>query len=783
MSKYKFKRKETNVQSENKIMNASASPEEKTAVFVKPAETKHSLPEEDNTVFLPFEPEEHEDKKIAKRKEKAPSQPFFFSFSAFSKNKEDSDDLFPVEEVASKVEDIFNEDDMSVDEIKENLASGKTVDISAVFSEKEPPKAAPVDEFESADTEEDTYEGIEETAIEEPAVENYYEDSVKENDFSDDEDDIYIDGVGDVDIPKPKKVKKVKEQEIREYNNPDEKEEFTEIYRKKGQAALLSLIATVISTLVLIYIETKIFPHPQWLMPGKFGIVFLMADLQFTFISAICVYKSIILGAKNLFTWQPDKNSVTFAAFAVAVIQILLHFIFNKFSKDISLYSSIFSVCAVAAAFVSYIEARREHISFRVAASSGAKNIVTPLDENSVECSKFSEYLPEYASVYRMGKTEFVSGFFKTNSQKSPYNEAYKVSIPLVLLASLLFSVLSLSLVKGTTSCDAINNFAVAFMMALPVSSLFTVALPFFITSLRLSRMKSAIIGEASIDEFANTSLVSFSDVDVFNPKGIKITSIKTYGKSRIDNTYLIAAKVFNLAGGPLKEVFNRSVISTSDEDAGDCITSVCENGICAEIDSHTIYVGNQEYIEANGFTHIDDAIDSTFVSYNGRILYIAIDGEISAKFYIKYALGKNFKALLDSFCNLGICIAVTSRDPNLDTDFVTQILKDENYPIVVVKDTNVPFGQDSMPSEAVQSGVVSASSVSNMLRTFLAADKLSRVISMNTLAKYISLIFAFTLVVVAFLADGSHEKVTPLFILLYQFIWSLPVIGTSFFG
>ncbi len=782
MSKYKFKRKEKNVQSENKIMNASASPEENTAVFVKPADTENSYVDDD-TVFIPFDDEEDRTKKTVKRKEKSSSQPFRFSFSAFSKNKEETDELFPADEVATKVEDIFNEEDMSIDEIKENLASGKTVDISTVFSDKESPKPVVDEEFDTSDIEEDTYEGIEETSIEEPAGDSYFTESVKENDLPDDDEDIYIDGVGDVDIPKPKKVKKVKEQVFREYNSPDEKEEFTEVYRKKGQAALLSLIAAVISTLVLLYIETKFFPHPQWLMPGKFGIVFLMADLQFTFISGICVYKSIIQGAKKLFTWQPDKNSITFVAFVVAVIQILLHFAFNKFSKDISLYSSIFSMCAVVTAFVSYIECRREHVTFRVAASNGAKNIVTPLDENSVECSKFNEYLPEDAAVYRIQKTEFVSDFFKTNAKNSPYNEAYKVSIPLVLLASLLFSVLSLSLVKGTSVCDAINNFTVAFMMALPISSLLTVALPFFITSLRLSRMKTAIIGEASVDEFANTSLVSFTDVDVFNPKGIKITSIKTYGKSRIDNTYLIAAKVFNMVGGPLKEVFNRSVISTSDEDSGDSITSICENGICAEIDSHVIYVGNSEYIEANGFTHIDDAIDSTFVSYNGRILYIAIDGEVSAKFYIKYALGKNFKALLDSFCNLGICIAVNSSDPNLDTAFVTQILKDENYPIVVVKNTNVPLEEENKPLESAQSGVVSASSVSNMLRTFLAADKLSRVISMNTLAKYISLIFAFTLVVVAFLADGSHEKVTPLFILLYQLIWSLPVIGTSLFG
>ena len=48
--------------------------------------------------------------------------------------------------------------------------------------------------------------------------------------------------------------------------------------------------------------------------------------------------------------------------------------------------------------------------------------------------------------------------------------------------------------------------------------------------------------GAAAAQNFANS--LSFADTDVFNPKGVTITSIKTYGKTRIDNTYLLVAKV-----------------------------------------------------------------------------------------------------------------------------------------------------------------------------------------------------------------------------------------------
>ena len=390
MSKYKFRRKDNTPVSEEtpaRIMNASASPEENTAVFFKTEKSNVDIEEDiqrDDDIFLPFETHA-KPKKHLKKKRKAeahenerPNGASAFSFGRFLKNTEKSY-IEEDDDIVAKVEDILREKDMSVDEIKENLSSGKQVNLSEVFSDKKP---EPVKEETDELPEEDTYDGLEETAIEE------------------DEADFYVEGSEDVDVPLPPKPKKVKK-EMPEYTIPEDKEEFTELYRKKGQFALLSLIATFISTLVLIYVETKSLPHPEWLMPGKYGILFLMVDLQFVFISAICILNSMIDGAVQLFLWKPNKNSVTFVTFLVAVIEIFIHLIFNKYSKDVSLYSSIFSVCATVTALVSYIDARREHISFRVAASSKTKNVVTSLDETSTEYEKFSEYLPEDASLCR----------------------------------------------------------------------------------------------------------------------------------------------------------------------------------------------------------------------------------------------------------------------------------------------------------------------------------------------------------------------------------------------
>lgn len=789
MSQYKFKRKnvESDPKQENRIMNANATPEESTTVFSRTSETPTPAPEE----YVPFE----EDDEVVE----APKKKSIFASFVKSKKTEDGEvEESDKDDIISKAEDIINGSDISVDDIKE-AGNGKKVNLAEVFSRKKTEVMAEAEEenpFEAdeSNNDEDTPEAS--TEFNEGEAELYGDPAPKKkakkikktNNVKDvdEEEDIYEEEEnGDVDIPmppKPKKQKKVRE--IREYNSPDEKEDFTEIYTKKKRISVLALIFSLISTLALIYLETKALPRPEWLLPGKYGFLYLMFDLQFVLISGVCVLSAIIDGAARLFTWKPNKNSITFITLAVSVIQILLHLILNKYSKDISLYSSVFSLCALITVAVNYIDIRREQAAFNIASSVKTKTVITALDEGSVEYSSFSEYLPENASMYKVSKASFVTDFFKTVNRTSVYNDNYKITIPLVLAASVVFAILSVTLSKDATLGDAINSFALTFMMGLPMSSLFIVSLPFYITSHKLSKSRSAILGEAAIEDYANAPLVSFLDTDVFNPKGVTISSIKTYGKTRIDNTYLYTAKVFKMVGGPLDEVFDRSVINFDKKTDGNSILSVTENGINATIDEKSVLIGNQDFMIESGLNVIDDADDKKATeSANVRILYVAINGEISAKFYIKYMLGVKFKKLLDSFCNLGICIAVNTRDPNIDTEFLLSILKDKDYPIVAVKNTDLPQIKDGEPAENASGGIVSVSSVYDVLRTFIAADKLSHVISINTLTKYIALIFAFTLIVVAFITGGSHEKITPLFIMLYQLVWSLPIIGTSIFG
>ena len=64
--------------------------------------------------------------------------------------------------------------------------------------------------------------------------------------------------------------------------------------------------------------------------------------------------------------------------------------------------------------------------------------------------------------------------------------------------------------------------------------------------------MHSAILGEAAGDAFDNAAVLSFDDTEVFPPKAVKITNIKTYNDHRIDKIVVYMTAIFNKIGGPL---------------------------------------------------------------------------------------------------------------------------------------------------------------------------------------------------------------------------------------
>ncbi len=662
------------------------------------------------------------------------------------------------DEVLDTVDEIYSTS-TTVMEIDRSMKDDGRLDIMDVFSDKKKKERIGDDK----DGENDEYE------IENSTIESIY-DSIEEDDEEDDEDDeFFVFGKNTV-------------REKREYLSPDEKEEFCENYKRRSRKAFMSVLCAFAITVLLFMHESPSFPHPVWLTRGKYGILYLFFDLQLLLLSAVCIFDRLQKGVKSLFAWSPTKDSISFVLFSVSALQVILHLIFDRYSETTVLFSSVSALCALVNAIANYLDIRREALTFKLAATETPKHVTTAISENSEEYSAFSEYLPENPIMYSLTQTKFVSKFVNTFDSPSGFNEIYKIIFPLVVFTSALFALISNIMAGAPTFGKTVDNFVLAIMISMPIASIFTVSLPFFKGALKLSRRGCAVIGDASLEKISSTSVISFKDTDAFHEKGIKITSVKTYGETRIDTAILTAARVFNITGGPLKAVFNRSIIDpgSSGSSENDEVMQILPSSILSIIDGKKVLLGNKTCIQSMGIDCSPDGIDDMFENSGGKIMYMTIDDNLAAKFYIKYTLGKNFKAILDSFYDLGICMAIKSCDPNLDTEYLTKLLHDENYPIVILKLENTDTTALEHVSEKEVTGAISNTSIPNMLRTVIWCDKCRRIIGLNNLAKYVGIILSVIILIFCLFSSEAHEKITPITVLLYQLIWSIPIFGTS---
>jgi len=704
-----------------------------------------STSEEEEKPFNPFDDDEDEPEKESRNRLR--------SFLGGSKKTAPASD-----EVLDEVEQIYSNG--NVKDVEETMKSESRVTLSEIFGDSKKKKQ----KEEDSDGENDEYE------IESAPIEDVYESNDEEDDT--DYEDEYTAN------------QKKKKDEMREYLTPDEKEEFYENYRRKSRKALLSVLSSLIFTVLLFILESPSVKLPVFLSPGKYGILYLLADLQLLFLAGVCILDRLVKGAKSLFKWNPTKNSLSFLLFVISALQILLHLIVDRENEKLILFSSIAALCALVNAIAHFLDVRREGIAFRMAASSTKKYISEALSTDSDEHELFEKYLPEDPSMFSLSKTEFVQNFVATSKAPSAFDEVYKIILPLVLFTSVMFAVIANIMAGAPTFSKALDNFTLAFMISTPIASFFTVSLPFFKGSLKMAKRGCAVIGESSLYECSTASVISFKDTDVFHEKGIKVTSVKTYGDARIDTAIFTAARVFNIAGGPLKGVFNRSIIDPGSSGSADTDTvlQVSPSSILSIIDGQKIVLGTSVAMESIGLECPFDPVDDMFETSGGRIMYMATEGKLAAKFYIKYSIGKNFKALLDTFYDIGVCMSIKSSDPNLDTEFVTRLLKDKNYPIVVIKLDTSDTATLETEKEKAPTGILSNTSVSNLLRSFIWCDKCRRIITLNNLAKYIGIIISIIILVVCLLNSSSHEKITPAIVCLYQLIWTLPVFGTSIF-
>lgn len=562
-----------------------------------------------------------------------------------------------------------------------------------------------------------------------------------------------------------------------EYTDRKQNEEIREDMRSKLALSKIRIVLSVIFAAVLFVLEnvtavSEIFPNP---------IVYVVTDWVLAFACAALVFERLGLAIRALFKGQSDVDTVTLWALIFSMAATATALLFETPDKLPSLYNFSFAVCVLLHSLFVYYTQRRDLFSFGILASPKEKHTVVLHDASETvapENERFSEALAAGNMRYgTVARAEFVADYFAHRKERERARAAMNFFLPLCFAVSLFFFLCEFFIMKDNAAVSLGVAYA-SFMMCAPFAAFLSYAFPAFLASRRARACHSAILCDKTAERYREASLIAFRDDAVFPSSKAKVKGIRLYGDRKIDRAIYYASSIYGVIGGPLAEVFKKAALNSVNSDNVELL-EVSEGGVCAMVDDKHIVIGRPAYMEEQCFGTYYDADDEDCEGASGkRILYLACDQIVIAKFYIQYAVSNDFVQIARSLSESGVSVSIRTADPCLDDGVLyDNKLDPRRYSVKVTK--------GCMPEEtpktvsAKRAGVVSLGTQKDLVRAVLLCRKLESVKRTNLILKLVSCVLGIAVMsLVVF--TGKAPEMLSVYPALYQLFWLLPIYFVS---
>ena len=555
--------------------------------------------------------------------------------------------------------------------------------------------------------------------------------------------------------------------------------------REVGLWVRLGLCA-VFSVLLLIFenitVFTKLFTGSSMQFAGVFDpavypVVYIMVSLQLMLLACVCAFDEIVAGFKYIFRGVPKPESMTAVLMTAGIIySIILCRVCQSPSEPV-MFNFAVALSALLTLIYAIYNNKREMMNFRVIANKKAKHIVRRLRDEESECeAKAFADNDDACDVMKIEKTGFIDGFFgRLEKPDRTTNLFMTFAMSVSAAVAVLFGIIMN--IKGGEADMVWRVIYGAFLIIAPMSSYVTFAYPFYRANLAAREYDSAIIGETSLDEYSNASIISFDDKNVFPSYSVKVQNIRIYNNARIDRVLYYAASVFAYAGGPLQDVFE---VATKDMGtSSDVKIYDTEAGFLAtQVDGVNIIFGNGDALINRGLEIPESALkDDVDLSDELSIMYMFRESKLVAKMYIKYVMDADIDLILKQFSGSGLYVCVRTYDPNIDEKMIARKAGMKRMPLRIVRYASTD--EVGAYEAKADSGLVTCGSPKSLLQIISYCGKVLHTKKTNIALGVLSILIGAAILALLVLSN-SMNSLTSLFIAIYQIIWLIPIVIAS---
>ncbi|MBE6569434.1 MAG: hypothetical protein E7658_04355 [Ruminococcaceae bacterium] len=511
--------------------------------------------------------------------------------------------------------------------------------------------------------------------------------------------------------------------------------------------------------------------------PAVYPVVYAMVSLQLMLLACLCAYEEIIDGFKHLFRGVPKPESITGLMMVAGIIYTAVIARITVQSDEPVMFNFTVAFAAFMTIIAAIYNTKREMICFNVVSSSKDKHIVCriPDEQSQYETDAFAEDT-EVCDVMKIEKTEFIDGFFtRLCTPDSTVNVFVSCIMGIMAAAAILFGVFGA--VVGNSAVDVAKIICVALMMLAPMPVYLSFSYPFYRANKAAKEFDSAIVGEASLEEYSNASVVTFDDKNIFPSYSVRVQNLRIFNNARIDRVLYYASSVFAHAGGPLQDVFEVATMEMGRSDNVKIYDT--EAGfLAAEVDGVNIIFGSGAALTRRGFVITrEQAEDDVDLSEELSIMYMFREDKLVCKMYVQYGMDSDIEMILSQFRTNGLYVCVRTFDPNIDERMIARKVRMKNMPLKVIRYASME--EVGAYEEKVDSGLVTCGSPKSLLQVISYCDKVLHTRKTNIALNILSVIIGAAVMTLLILAD-SIGMMSSVFIILYQLLWIVPMLLSS---
>lgn len=196
-------------------------------------------------------------------------------------------------------------------------------------------------------------------------------------------------------------------------------------------------------------------------------------------------------------------------------------------------------------------------------------------------------------------------------------------------------------------------------------------------TAEKLKRDRIMLSGHDAVEEFSDTDILAVDAAELFPEGSVVLKGLKASENRMLDYSIIDAAKILEMAGGPLSPLFSKIMQNDTGFDPRvDTIIYEEEMGISGWVSGQRVLVGNRKLMELHGVRAPDYGYEQQYEGTGIRPVYLANEGRLTAIFLVQYKASRKIAEGLREAVKRGMSIAVYSCDSNITAPLLCRLFR-----------------------------------------------------------------------------------------------------------